>query len=339
MPSRAADTVLEAVGGTPLIRVQRMNRGPGELWVKWEASNPGGSIKDRIAGPLVTALEQTGQLAPGGLVVEATAGNTGVALAMACAVRGYRSLFVVPDKMSQEKVRVLEAYGAMVVRTVSNVSHDHPDFYQVMARRLANEIPGAVYAGQFEAPANPLAHEASTGPEIWAATGGRVTHLVAGAGTGGTLSGTGRFLKRQNPRIRIVAADPVGSHLSGGPSGSYQVEGIGGEVPPKTFDTAVVDAYEVVTDAESFATARAAARLEGLLGGGSSGTALAAALRVQEQEGSQAVIVAIFPDTGRNYLSGFYDADWLREACPEALAMEAKRWPVPNAGKRDDFRA
>lgn len=323
-----ADTVLEAVGNTPLIRLHRMNQGPGELWVKWEAANPGGSIKDRIAGPLVAMLEQTGQLLPGGLVVEATAGNTGVALAMACAVKGYRSLFVVPDKMSPEKVRVLEAYGATVVRTVTNVPHDHPDYYQVMARRLAKEIPGAAYAGQFDAPANPLAHEVSTGPEIWTATRGRVTHLVGGAGTGGTLTGTGRFLKRQNPRVHIVAADPEGSHLSGGPNGPYQVEGIGGEVPPQTFAVDLVDRYEVVTDAESFATARAAARLEGLLAGGSSGTALAAALRVQEQEGPEAVIVAIFPDTGRNYLSGFYDTEWLRQACPEALAIEATRWPL-----------
>lgn len=321
------DDVLAAVGHTPLIRIRRMAPPQVTMAVKLEAVNPGGSIKDRIAVALVDAAEREGRLRPGGTIIEATAGNTGVALAMVAAVRGYRALFVVPDKMSPEKVAVLGAYGAEIVRTRSDLPSDHPDSYQSLARRLAAERPGAVYMGQFEQPANPRAHYVSTGPEIWAATGGTVTHLVAGVGTGGTLSGTARYLKEQRPDLRVVAADPEGSVLSGGESHPFLVEGIGEDYVPQTFDPSLVDSYRRVSDAAAFAAARALTRLEGVLAGGSSGTALVAALEEAETAPPGSLLVVILPDSGRNYLSGFYRDEWLREHCPEALDIERRRWP------------
>lgn len=294
---------------------------------KFEAMNPGSSIKDRIAVSLITAAEQEGRLRPGGTVVEATAGNTGIGLALVAAVKGYRAVFVVPDKMSADKVRVLEAFGARIVRARSDVPFDHPDSYQPTARRLAHEIPGGCYIGQFEQPANPAAHYTSTGPEIWEATEGRITHLVGGAGTGGTLSGTARYLKEQNRRVTVVGADPVGSLLHGGEVAPFLVEGIGEDYIPETFDPTLVDVWHAIADAESFATARALARLEGILAGGSAGTALAAALREANTAPAGSLMVVVLPDTGRNYLSGFYNQEWLLTHCPAALSFEAAHWP------------
>jgi len=321
------DTVLDAVGGTPLVRLRRMAPQHPAVAVKLEMVNPGGSIKDRIAAALVDAAERDGRLRSGGTLVEATAGNTGIGLAMVAAARGYRAVFVVPDKMSAEKVAVLEAYGARIVRTRSDVPWDHPSSYLQTARRLAAEIPGAVYMGQFEQAANPDAHYQTTGPEIWEATDGAVTHLVAGVGTGGTLSGTARFLKECRPSLRVVAADPEGSVLSGGDPHPYLLEGIGEDYVPATLDPTLVDQWQRISDAEAFATARAMARLEGILAGGSAGAAVAVALRVAAEAPADAVIVAILPDSGRNYLTGFYQDVWLRQHCPEALAIEQERWP------------
>jgi cystathionine beta-synthase len=321
------NSVLEAVGDTPLVRLQRIAPRHLTVAVKFEATNPGSSVKDRIAVTLIETAEQEGRLRPGGTVIEATAGNTGIGLAMVAAVKGYAAIFVVPDKMSADKVRVLEAFGARIVRARSDVPFDHPDAYQPTARRLAAEIDGACYIGQFEQPANPAAHYARTGPEIWAATAGRITHLVGGAGTGGTLSGTARYLKEQNASITVVGADPVGSLLHGGEVAPFLVEGIGEDYVPATFAPALVDVWHAVSDAESFATARALARLEGILAGGSAGTALAAALRESERAPDGSLMVVILADTGRNYLSGFYNHEWLLEHCPEALDLEAERWP------------
>jgi cystathionine beta-synthase len=323
------DSVLDAVGGTPLIRLRRMAPEHLTVAVKFEATNPGSSIKDRIAVALIEAAERDGRLQPGGTVIEATAGNTGIGLAMVAAVKGYRALFVVPDKMSADKVRVLEAYGARIVRARSDVPFDHPEAYQPTARRLAREMAGGCYIGQFEQMANPAAHYASTGPEIWAGTGGRVTHLVAGAGTGGTLTGTARYLKEQNAAITVVGADPVGSLLHGGDVAPFLVEGIGEDYVPDTFEAGLVDVWHAIPDAESFATARALARLEGVFAGGSAGTALAAALREVDRAASGSLLVVILADTGRNYLSGFYNREWLREHCPAALAYEQAHWPLP----------
>ncbi len=321
------DSVLQAVGDTPLIRLRRLAPARLTVAVKFEATNPGSSIKDRIAVTLIEAAEREGRLRPGGTVIEATAGNTGIGLAMVAAVKGYTAVFVVPDKMSTDKVRVLEAYGARVVRARSDVPFDHPDSYQPTARRLAAEIDGGCYIGQFEQPANPAAHYARTGPEIWAATSGQITHLVGGAGTGGTLSGTARYLKERRASITVVGADPVGSLLHGGEVSPFLVEGIGEDYVPDTFDRQLVDVWHAVSDAESFATARALARLEGILAGGSAGTALAAALREAGRAPDGSLMVVILADTGRNYLSGFYNREWLQEHCPEALSLEQTRWP------------
>lgn len=320
------ENILAAVGHTPLIRLRRLGPKEAAVLVKFEASNPGGSIKDRIAVSLIEAAEQDGRLRSGGTVIEATAGNTGVGLAMVAAVKGYRAIFVVPDKMSPEKIAVLNAYGAEVIQTESDVPSHDPRSYQSVARRLAREIPGAAYIGQFEQQANPDAHYASTGPEIWEQTGGMLTHLVGGAGTGGTISGAGRFLKSQKPTIQVIGADPEGSILSGDTPHPYLVEGIGEDYLPNTLDPSVVDRYERVSDAESFAVARALARWEGMLVGGSSGTAVAAALRIAAATPSS-LVVAVLPDTGRNYLSGLFQDDWLRRHCPEALIIEQERWP------------
>jgi cystathionine beta-synthase len=306
------DTILQSVGRTPLVRLRRLTEGlTATVAVKVEALNPGGSVKDRVGVALIAEAERRGQLRPGGTIIEATAGNTGVGLAMVAAVKGYRCIFVLPDKMSSEKIRLLQAYGAEVVITPTNVPPDSPESYNGVADRLTREIPGAWRANQFSNLTNPDIHYHTTGPEIWEQSDGQVTVFVAGVGTGGTISGVARYLKERNPDIKIVGADPEGSVLSGGTPGSWKVEGIGEDFVPKTLNSQLVDDWVRVGDAESFHTARQLARREGILVGGSSGTAVAAALRYARRLGSDQFVVALCADTGRNYLSKLYDDDWL----------------------------
>ena len=307
-------SVLGAIGRTPLIPLRRLAEGlAATVLVKLESVNPGGSIKDRVGVAMVEEAERSRRLRPGGTIVEATAGNTGVGLALAAAVKGYRCVFVLPDKMSGEKIRLLKAYGAEIVVTPTSVPPDSPESYNGVADRLAREIPGAWRPNQFANLANPDVHYRTTGPEIWAQSGGRVTVFVAGIGTGGTISGVGRYLKEQNPEIRVVGADPEGSVLSGDSPKPWKVEGIGEDFVPKTLNGQVVDDWVRVSDRESFRVARDLARREGLLVGGSSGTAVAAALRYARRLRADDVVVALCPDTGRNYLSKVYDDAWLAE--------------------------
>lgn len=307
---------LEAVGNTPLIRLKKIESGFNlnvELYGKFEAANPGGSIKDRIAIAMIEAAEADGRLKPGGTIVEATAGNTGVGLAMAAAIKGYRCVFAVPTKMSREKIDLLKAFGAEVVVTPTDVPPDSAASYNGVAGRLAQEIPGAFWPSQFANEANPEAHYRTTGPEIWQDTGGRVDVLVAGAGTGGTISGAGRYLKEKKKTARVVLADPEGSILSGDHPHVFLVEGIGEDFIPYTFDRQAVDDFVRISDRESFAFARRLAREEGLLVGSSSGTAVAAAVRYAQRLNGGEVVVAILADTGRNYMSKIFDEDWLKE--------------------------
>ncbi|MFT4210917.1 MAG: pyridoxal-phosphate dependent enzyme [Microbacterium sp.] len=312
---RYANSVADLVGHTPLVRLNRVTAGCGAtVLAKVEYFNPGGSAKDRIARNIVDAAERDGLLGPGGTIVEPTSGNTGVGLALVAQQRGYRMIFVVPDKFAGEKVAVLRAYGAEVVMTPTNVPPEHPDSYYSVSDRLASQIPGAFKPNQFANPNGPLGHYQTTGPEIWADTDGRVTHFVAGIGTGGTISGTGRYLKEvSDGAVTVIGADPVGSIYSGGPVHGYAVEGVGEDFLPDTFDATVVDGYERIPDAESFAMTRRLAREEALLVGGSSGMAVTAALRVARDLPADAVVVVLLPDHGRGYLSKIYDDEWMRE--------------------------
>jgi cystathionine beta-synthase len=307
------ETILQSIGYTPLVRLCRMAEGlKASVYVKLESQNPGGSVKDRVGLAMIAEAERRGWLRPGGTIIEATAGNTGVGLAMVAAVRGYRSIFVLPDKMSNEKIALLKAYGAEVVITPTSVAPDSPDSYNGVADRLAREIPGAWRPNQFTNLANPEVHYRTTGHEIWEQTEGRITAFVAGVGTGGTITGVGRYLKEQNSEVRIIGADPEGSVLSGDKPRPWKVEGIGEDFVPKTFNSQVVDEWLRVGDAESFHTARALARREGILAGGSSGTNVAAALRYAQRLTEEHLVVALVPDTGRNYLSKFFDDEWLK---------------------------
>ncbi len=309
------ETILPSVGHTPLVRIRRLTVGlSAAVYVKVDALNPGGSVKDRVAVAMIAEAERRGLLRPGGTIIEATAGNTGVGLAMVAAVKGYRCIFVLPDKMSSEKIALLKAYGAEVVITPTAVAPDSPDSYNGVADRLAQEIPGAWRPNQFSNMANPEIHYRTTGPEIWEQTEGRITVFVAGVGTGGTISGVARYLKERNPDIKIVGADPEGSVLSGGSPRPWKVEGIGEDFVPKTFNGQLVDDWVRVSDAESFHTARELARREGMLLGGSTGTAVAAALRYARRlTGGDHLVVALAADTGRNYLSKCFDDRWLTE--------------------------
>ena len=311
---KLCDNVLEAIGGTPLVRVRRIAAElSAAIYAKIEFVNPGGSVKDRIALAMVEAAEREGLLGPGGTIVEATSGNTGVGLAMVAAVKGYRCIFIMPDKMSAEKTRLLKAYGAEVVMTPASAETNSPDGYGGVALRLANEIPNAWQPNQFANLTNPEYHYRVTGPEIWDQSKGRVTTVVSGIGTGGTISGVGRYLKEQNPKIQVVAADPAGSILSGDTPKPWAVEGIGEDYVPKTFNSQVVDEWIRVEDCESFKVAREMARTEGLLVGGSCGTAMAAGLRYAQRLGPEDFVVVICPDTGRNYLSKMYSDEWMIE--------------------------
>ena len=308
------ESILDAIGHTPLVLLQRLTQGlQARVAVKVESANPGGSIKDRIAWAMIQDAERKGLLPPGGTIIEATAGNTGVGLAMVAAVKGYRCICVLPDKMSREKIALLKAYGAEVVITPTNVPPDSPESYNGVADRLAREIPGAWRPNQFGNLSNPEIHYLTTGPEIWEQTKGKVTVFVAGVGTGGTITGVAKYLKERNPNIRVVGADPEGSVLSGGTPKPWKVEGIGEDFVPKTFSSQYVDEWERISDAESFHIARLLARREGLLLGGSSGTNVAAALRYARRLGPEDLVVTIGCDTGRNYLSKFFDDDWLAE--------------------------
>jgi len=312
--ARQLNNILEVVGETPLVRLNNITRGiKSAVYVKPEMLNPGGSVKDRIARAMVEAAEREGKLKPGGTIVEATAGNTGAGLALVAAIKGYRCIFVLPDKMSQEKINLLRAYGAEIVITPTSVPPDSPESYNGTADRLAREIPNAFRPNQFENPNNPRAHYLTTGPEIWRDSDGKVEVFVAGMGTGGTISGTAQFLKEKNPNILIVGADPQGSILSGDTPRSYKVEGIGEDFIPKTFNRQLVDEMVRVTDQESFLTARRLAREEGILAGGSSGTALAAALKFAQRLEQPKYIVVLLPDTGRNYIDKIYSDQWMME--------------------------
>lgn len=308
------NNVLEAVGHTPLIRLQRVARGVlASIWAKIEYMNPGASVKDRVAVAMIEDAEQRGLLKPGGTIIEATSGNTGVGLAMAAAVKGYRCIFIMPDKMSAEKISLLKAYGAEVVITPTSAETNSAEGYGGVAARLLNEIPNSWQPNQFANLVNPEFHYKTTGPEIWEQTEGRITHFVAGIGTGGTISGVGKFLKEKNPKIRIIAADPEGSILSGDKPKPWAVEGIGEDFVPQTFNSQVVDDWVRVGDRDSFLVARDMARLEGLLVGGSSGTAVAAALRYAQRLTKDDFVVVLCPDTGRNYLSKLFSDEWMIE--------------------------
>ena len=318
------DSVLGTIGWTPLIRLSRITQGlRTPIYGKAEIFNPGGSVKDRIGLPIIERAERAGTLKPGGTIVEGTSGNTGVALAIAAALRGYRCIFTMPDKMSQEKVRLLKAFGAEVIITPTAVPPDHPDSYVMVARRIAQETPNAILADQFYNDANPDAHYATTGPEIWEQTEGRVTHLVASAGTGGTITGVARYLKEKNPKVRVISGDPVGSILadlwrskgkSHGEGVPYKVEGVGQDKLPGTLDLALIDDYRTVSDREAFAMARRLTREEGLFVGGSSGLILHVALQVaREVDDAKACMVAFLCDTGERYLTKLYNDEWMRE--------------------------
>jgi len=335
---RVFDSFLDAVGDTPLVRLTKVTRGVRPtILAKLEMLNPGGSVKDRIGLRMIEAAERTGLLGPGGTIVEPTSGNTGHGLAIAAAIKGYKCIFVMPDKMSQEKVALLRAYGAEVVITPTAVAPESPESYYRVADRLTEEIPGAFQPNQYFNQENPKAHYETTGPEIWEQTEGRIDVLVVGVGTGGTITGTARYLSERKPGLMVVGADPEGSLFSGDQPRPYLVEGIGEDFWPATLDPSLVDRWVKVSDADSFRTARAITRQEGILGGGSCGTAVFAALEVARELDESTLIVVILPDTGRNYLSKLYSDSWLLQygmlERPEVARVEevvsAKHGEIP----------
>jgi cystathionine beta-synthase len=309
---REFPTILDLIGHTPVIQLPQMQpSGAGRVLAKLEYVNPGGSIKDRIALPMIEAAERDGRLRPGGTIVEATSGNTGVGLAMVAAQRGYRCVFVMPDKMSREKIALLRAFGAEVVVCPTEVEPADPRSYYSVSQRIAKETPGSYNPNQYANAGNPQAHYDSTGPEIWEQLGDELDVLVVGVGTGGTVTGTGRYLKERKPGIEIVGADPVGSIYSTPDPHSYLVEGVGEDFWPTTFDRAIVDRWIQVSDREAFATTRRLARLEGILIGASGGMALHAALRVAHELPPDKSVLVVLPDGGRPYLSKVFNDDWM----------------------------
>ena len=349
-----AASLLDLIGNTPMVRLGRIGADlECDLVAKVELFNPGGSVKDRPAVAMIDAAEREGLLQPGGTIVEPTSGNTGVGLAIVAAQRGYSCIFVMSDKMSSEKVALLRAYGAEVVVCPTAVPPEHPDSYYSVADRLTRETPNAFRPDQYSNPHNPEEHERSTGPEIWEQTAGRITHFVAGVGTGGTITGVARALKRFNPAIQIVGADPEGSVYSGGTGRPYLVEGVGEDFWPTTYDPALVDRTIMVTDAESFEAARRVTREEGLLIGGSCGTAVHAALVLGAELGPDALVVVLLPDSGRGYLSKIYNEEWMMDfgftRCPgdpcagDVLASKDGSIPdlvlvTPDESARDAWR-
>jgi cystathionine beta-synthase len=326
--AREFPTVLDLVGETPIVRLDKIGRDvEPTLLAKVEYLNPGGSVKDRIGLPMIERAEREGKLRPGGTIVEPTSGNTGVGLAIAATIKGYRCIFVMPDKMSQEKISLLRAYGAEVVICPTAVPPDSPESYYSVSDRLAEEIPGGFKPDQYSNMANPAAHYDVTGPEIWEQTGGEVDALVISVGTGGTISGVGRYFKERKPEVLIVGADPEGSVYTAHDERDihpYLVEGIGKDTWPRTMDPEVVDEWIRVSDRDSFLTARRLAREEGILAGGSSGTSVWAMLRVAERLGPEACVLTMLADTGRNYLSKFFDDNWLLDH-----GFLERRAPVP----------
>ena len=343
------DSLIELVGNTPLVRLKAVTRGLGgggrapAVLAKVEYFNPGGSVKDRIALRMVEAAEASGALRPGGTIVEPTSGNTGVGLAIVAAEKGYRCLFVCPDKVGQDKISVLRAYGAEVVVCPGTVSPDHPDSYYSVSSRLARETPGGWKPDQYANPENPDSHYHSTGPEIWAQTDGTVTHFVAGIGTGGTITGTGRYLKEVSGRaVRVIGADPEGSVYSGGSGRPYLVEGVGEDMWPANYDPSVCDEVIAVSDAESFQMTRRLAREEALLTGGSCGLAVVAALRVAATAAPDDVIVVLLPDGGRGYLSKIFNDEWMADygfLSAETTEPQGRRRAGPQAGRAPGVRA
>jgi cystathionine beta-synthase len=315
MEMQYARSMVELIGGTPLVKLSAVTAGLAPLVLaKVEYFNPGGSVKDRIALRMIEAAERSGELRPGGTIVEPTSGNTGVGLAIVAQTRGYRCVFVCPDKVSTDKINVLRAYGAEVVVCPTAVPPEHPESYYNVSDRLVREIDGAWKPNQYANPNNPLSHYETTGPELWEQTGGRITHFVTGLGTGGTVSGAGRYLKEvSDGRVRVVGADPEGSVYSGGSGRPYLVEGVGEDFWPETYDRDICDEIVAVSDADSFDITRRLAREEGLLVGGSCGMAVAAALRVAARGGPDDVVVVLLPDGGRGYLSKIFNDDWMAD--------------------------
>ena len=319
---RYCKDILETIGRTPLVRLNRVTKGiPGLILAKVEYLNPGGSIKDRIGVSIVEEAEREGRLHPGGTVVESTSGNTGAGLALVAAVKGYRTVFTLPDKMSMEKIRLLRAFGAEVIVTPTAVPHESPESYTEVAKRIVRETPNAILANQYHNPRNPESHYRTTGPEIWEQTGGQIDYFVCGIGTGGTITGTGRFLKAQNPGVKVVGVDPKGSvfaeYFATGnftpQLKTYKVEGIGQDYIPGVLDFSVIDEVVQVDDRESFLMSRRLTREEGLMAGGSSGTAVAGLLKVADRFRDDDVVVVVLPDSGERYLTKIYNDDWMRE--------------------------
>src|SRR3990172_9381786 len=333
---RVYDDILQTIGKTPLVHLKRLGRGlPCPLYAKVEFFNPGGSVKDRIAVNIIEKAERSGLLKSGGTVVEATSGNTGVGLAIVCAKKGYRNVFVMPDKMSQEKIQLLRAFGAKVVITPTAVSPEDPRSYYSVANRIVAETPNAILANQYHNPENPRSHYLTTGPEIWEQTHGQVTDVIIGMGTGGTISGIGKYLKEQNPDIKIIGVDPTGSILletwqkGGIPEDAvarpYKIEGIGEDFLPSTLDLSVIDEVIRVTDKEAFQWTRRLVKEEGIFCGVSSGAALAAAMKYVQELPPDRLAVVIFPDSGSRYLSKAFDDRWMRENGLLESAWEATR--------------